>query len=58
MDELLKKLSKLYRLCEEQSYEVFRVILEFIIEKKPDPAGSQINEIFISHDGEENPLVH
>jgi hypothetical protein len=56
MDELLNKLSEKYGLSGEQSYEIFRMILDFLKEKMPDPAGSQINEIIIALDGEENPI--
>lgn len=55
MNELLNKLSEKFGLSEEQSYEAFKMILGFIKEKLPDPAGSQINEILITLDGEDNP---
>lgn len=55
MEDLLNKLSDKFGLSKEQSYEAFRMILEFIKDKLPDPAGSQINEILISLDSKDTP---
>ncbi len=55
MDELLRKLSDKFGLTQEQSYEAFRIVLGFLKDKLPDPAGSQINEILMVGDGHDNP---
>jgi hypothetical protein len=55
MDDLLVKLSEKFGLSDEQSYQAFKMILEFLKDKLPDPAGSQINEILISRDGADTP---
>ena len=55
MNELLNKLSEKFGLTEEQSYEAFKMVLEFLKDNLPDPAGSQINKILILQDSKETP---
>ncbi len=55
MNELLKKLSEKFGLTEVQSFEAFKMVLAFLKNKLPDPAGSQLNDILISMDSEETP---
>ncbi len=55
MNDLLKKLSEKFGLTEEQSYEAFKIVLSFLKDKLPEPAGSQVNNLLTTMDGKENP---
>lgn len=55
MDELIRKLSDKFGLTQEQSYEAFKIVLNFLKDKMPDPAGSQINEILMVGESNDNP---
>ncbi len=55
MKDLLKKLSEKFGLTEVESFEAFKMVLAFLRDKLPDPAGTQINDILISMDSEETP---
>ncbi len=55
MNDLLKKLSEKFGLTEQQSYEAFKIVLSFLKDKLPDPAGTQLNELLMTMDSEETP---
>ena len=55
MSELLRQLSDKFGITQEQSFEAFKIVLSFLKEKLPEPASTQINEILMTADGEENP---
>ncbi len=55
MNELLKKLSEKYGLSEQQSYEAFKMVLSFLKDELPDPAGTQLNELLITMESKDTP---
>jgi hypothetical protein len=55
MNDLLKKLSERFGLTEVQSFEAFKMVLAFLQDKLPEPAGTQINDILITMDSKETP---
>ncbi|HSD63396.1 MAG TPA: hypothetical protein VLB50_06340 [Ignavibacteriaceae bacterium] len=55
MNDLIKSLSQKFHLSEEQSSQAVKIVLNFLKDKLPDPASSQLDKLIMSLDVKETP---